>query len=938
MKKIVNFKAVYLFVVLFIMCVVVAFTGYSVKEESTKLGVNEIERDKVYTYMPKNDITFESPMKWYRVLRDSASGAGMFIYEYKADMLMVSDSGCLYVFRSIAYDMGEEDSISSLDGNEKIQFAENVKNKQIELLHRKYTLTSDVTSEYVKLADKEALVTSYVCYSKLDKEYTILRNYTFLNNGSTADIAVCLFDDKLIELEDDYEYLDKNTLPYLEKIQYGDTTKEHKEKVTFLVAMKRFAFPIAVLLILPFFILLCNATVAKNEYKFSGKTVWQEDPFGLDNSKSLLGFFAVMIVFHHIAQAAGEGTEIMGILENLGVCFVAGFFFFSGYGLIKSFLTKKDYLKGFFRKRLPGVLIPAYVCSAIYIVETFVSGKYQLVLSKPTSDALGEIGWLDFAEGILGIKLFNTQHWYIVEIVVLYILFYFFFRFIKNERLAMALMSVAVALLVVGSLLLGHGYYWFQGEWWYNSTLIFCVGMYVARYEEKVVKAIKSAYPFWVAMFAVLFVAFFSATKYMLSHHGYWTESSVSMGYFDKFATLAVQLPMEFFFIALVLSLLFKIKFQNKALAFLGKISLELYLIHNVFIQYATGIIGTGMYALFTVTGSIVLATVVHRFDTIVLCKLNKTPIPELPKLPRVDIEPKLENLKLRVRLGKLYVKRHPKRVVAIIFRSMVCIMLCAVAVVPIYLMFVNSSLSRAELIEGIHWFPGRYFMETYSGFAAYTNEQAGGVGASLLRSCLISGCSTVLAVYFGTACAYGFELFDFKGKKLLWRIIVAALMFSGAGSAIGYQRLVMKCHMLDTYIPLIIPAIATPSVAFFMRMYLKTIKPQSIVEAARIDGCSEIAIFNHIIVPMAKPAFSLLLLFNFVTSWNNSFMQSLVLTRPEQRTIALYLSRFASSSTSGTDPSIYMLLVVAVIPPLVVYLFLAKSIVSRIAIGAVKE
>ena len=179
---------------------------------------------------------------------------------------------------------------------------------------------------------------------------------------------------------------------------------------------------------------------------------------------------------------------------------------------------------------------------------------------------------------------------------------------------------------------------------------------------------------------------------------------------------------------------------------------------------------------------------------------------------------------------------------------------------------------------------------------------------------------------------------YDFKGKKTLWRVVVAALMFSAVGSSVGYLRMVMKLHLLNSYIPLIIPAIATPSAAYFMRMYLRTLGPKEIVEAARIDGCSEIGIFNRIAIPMLKPAISLLFIFNFVSSWNNSYMQSLVITRPDQKTLALFMKNFVGASTRGTDPIIYMLLVLSMIPPIIVYIFFSKSITSRIVIGAVKE
>lgn len=938
MKKIIEFKWRRLALVVFIMLAIVAFTGNFVTEVSTRLGKSELEKDYVYTYLSKEDATVKTPVFWARYMRDDPNGAGSYVSQYDADMIIFDNSGCVYMIRNKKYDFGENADFAGMNATKRQEVADYVSEIQSIPLDKTYVMESEIRSEYLDVDGEDALRTSYKMYYIIDKVNIYVRNYTFLRDGKNFDVCVWLSDDSDREAEELYEYMDYNTLPYLEMIEWGDVTSEHVEEFTFGVGLKRFDFPIWVFLIMAAFILLCSATYISGKNRQIGAPVWQNEPLGLDNSKNLLGFFALMIVLHHIAQAAGSDSEVMGVLENLGVCFVAGFFFFSGYGLVKSYMNKKDYLKGFFRKRLPGVLIPAYICSFIYIFSILVFGNYKLNFGVAQAEKQYEIGWLDFIEGLFGIKLFNTQHWYIVEIVVLYTIFFFMFRFIKNKKTAMGLMLVFLLGLTVGSLFLGHGDYWFQGEWWYNSTLIFWVGMLVAMNETKVEKVVKSAYTFWLTLSGAMFILFYAITKYMLEHHGYWTEMLGKKGYDDKFLTLVPQLIMSFFFIAFILILLFRVRFDNIALRFFGKISLELYLIHNVFIQCGRGIIGNGMYAAFIIFASVLLAALLFRLDTVILCRLNRKKIPKLPRLPKIDITPKIENIKLRIRLGKQYIRRHPKRVMVLIARNAFCILLCAIAVIPIYFMIVNSTLTRDELVSGIHWFPGRNFMTTFSGFKAYTETQAGGVAASLFRSCFISGTSTVLAVYFGAACAYGFELFDFKGKKVLWKVIIVSLMFSSAGSAIGYQKLIMKYHMLNTYIPLIIPAIATPSVAYFMRMYLRTLKPKSIVEAARIDGCSEIGIFNRIIVPMTKPALSLLLIFNFVSSWNNSFTQSLVLTKPEQKTIALYLRKFASATSSGSDPFIYMLLVVATIPPLVVYLLFAKSIVSRIAIGAVKE
>ena len=228
--------------------------------------------------------------------------------------------------------------------------------------------------------------------------------------------------------------------------------------------------------------------------------------------------------------------------------------------------------------------------------------------------------------------------------------------------------------------------------------------------------------------------------------------------------------------------------------------------------------------------------------------------------------------------------------------------------------------------------------MSNLEGVLSYVNSLNCSLFEAEFYSFIIAAGSCLLAVYFGSMCAYGFERFRFSGRKWLWRIVLAAMMFSQIASSVGFYMLVLKLHLLNSFLPLIIPAAATPSVVFFMRMYLRIIPLESIVEAARIDGCRELGIFHRIILPLVKPALCLQIIFTFVTFWNNSFMHSLVLHDPKLKTIAMFLSVFTGSKGASGNPGIYVLLLLATLPPLIVYILFAKNIMGRIVLGAVKE
>ena len=153
-------------------------------------------------------------------------------------------------------------------------------------------------------------------------------------------------------------------------------------------------------------ILLVVGVILVLGVKFAGAGKWHEDAWSLSVSKGLQGICAVLIVLHHTAQMLIQASQMLGrpdesgplaILEEVGVCFVGIFFFFSGYGLLQSLNKKEDYLKGFFRKRLPVILIPFYLVIVIFLAFYFFVGD----------DLGGATEWISY---LLGWKLIVREY------------------------------------------------------------------------------------------------------------------------------------------------------------------------------------------------------------------------------------------------------------------------------------------------------------------------------------------------------------------------------------------------------------------------------------------------------------------------------------------------------------------------------------------------
>ncbi len=393
----------------------------------------------------------------------------------------------------------------------------------------------------------------------------------------------------------------------------AETEPSNSPVKSFYKTFTSFEFPTYIILIALILLLLLGARVSKRHE-------WQEEPLSLEASKAIQGFAAVAIIIHHLAQELVEDAGSLAFFSELGVLFVGVFFFFSGYGLYTSLKTKTNYLKGFLKKRLVTVLVPFYTCILTFVVAACICGKKF----EPMQLLSVLSGW----------SLINAHMWYIVEIVVLYIAFFILYSIIGNRTEATVEMGVFVVAMMVGSLLLGHGddfscSYWFQGEWWYNSSFLFVLGIFVSRHAEGLRRIARKAYIILVPVFGILTVLLGLQTKYALTTWSYWSEiPGVDPAYGDKFRCLAVQLPWIIVFVCFLLLVMMKVKFGNPVLKFLGTISLELYLIHNLFLTGLRDgtmmkVTSNSMYIVLTILLAVALATVLSGFDKYVISLIN---------------------------------------------------------------------------------------------------------------------------------------------------------------------------------------------------------------------------------------------------------------------------------------------------------------------------
>ena len=272
----------------------------------------------------------------------------------------------------------------------------------------------------------------------------------------------------------------------------------------------------------------------------------------------------------------------------------------------------------------------------------------------------------------------------------------------------------------------------------------------------------------------------------------------------------------------------------------------------------------------------------------------------------------------------------HARRVLAyivLIFISILCLFW-------FYVLFVNATRSHAQIQLGFSALPSGEFMNNW----VHLMHSSQPVWNGLFNSVIVAAFSAVLTTYFSCMTAYAIHVYNFKLKNVMFTFILMIMMIPTQVTALGFYRLMMDWKLMDSFIPLIIPAIAAPVVFFYMKQYMDSSLPLEIVEASRIDGAGEFKTFNMMILPIMKPAIAVQAIFAFVQSWNNYFIPSLLLTENKKKTLPILIAQLRSADFLKKDMGqVYMMIAFSIFPVIVVYLLLSKHIVQGVALGSVK-
>ncbi len=261
-------------------------------------------------------------------------------------------------------------------------------------------------------------------------------------------------------------------------------------------------------------------------------------------------------------------------------------------------------------------------------------------------------------------------------------------------------------------------------------------------------------------------------------------------------------------------------------------------------------------------------------------------------------------------------------------------ILLAALCLFPFLLMMVNATRSGVEITKSFTLIPGKNLKENWDTVFQFFNLFLG-MGNSLK----VAVPATLLTAYFSAMTAFGLAMYKFRGNKAIFTTILIFMMIPGQLSLIGFYNLCTKLGLVNSYIPLIVPAIAAPGTVFFLRQYVLAVMPPSLLEAARIDGASEFYSFHRIALPIMSPGIATMSIMAFIGNWNNYLLPMIILNKNDKFTLPVMMATLkASTDIQRNQGAIYLAVAISVIPILIVFCFCSKYIISSISAGSVKE
>lgn len=262
-------------------------------------------------------------------------------------------------------------------------------------------------------------------------------------------------------------------------------------------------------------------------------------------------------------------------------------------------------------------------------------------------------------------------------------------------------------------------------------------------------------------------------------------------------------------------------------------------------------------------------------------------------------------------------------------------------SLLPLFYLIVSATKDGSALFSSFGlWFSSFNLFANLKGVFTYD----GGVFVNWLwNTAYYSVVSAVGASFVATIAGYSFAKFRFRGRTLLFAIILGSIMVPPTALVIPTYLLLSKVELINTPLAVILPSLISPFGVYLMRVYAEQSVPDDLLDAARVDGAGEFRIFWSVALRVLAPGFVTVLLLSFVTTWNNYFLPLVVLNDPELYPLTVGLASWNDlASGGGGAQNLYPLVItgalVSVIPIILAFLSLQRFWQGGLTFGSLKD
>ena len=275
------------------------------------------------------------------------------------------------------------------------------------------------------------------------------------------------------------------------------------------------------------------------------------------------------------------------------------------------------------------------------------------------------------------------------------------------------------------------------------------------------------------------------------------------------------------------------------------------------------------------------------------------------------------------------------KKRILTVLATLLMVLLAIFTLSPFYFMFLSSLKPGTEMLRYGLSFTFDPEISSFKNYEALNTYREGIYWDWYKSSLILMVLQTLIGLFLGSLVGYGLAMYDFKGKNIVITIVLLLMMVPFEILLLPLYQMLIKAKLINSYFGVILPYLVPPFMVFFFRQYCMSL-PKEMMEAARMDGCSDFGIFIRIMVPNMIPAYGAMTILSCMNCWNNLLWPLIVLSNDRKFTIPIGMATTITPYGNAYDilmPGAVM----AVVPIVIIYLFAQKTFIAGLTSGAVK-